>query len=176
MTQCERLSDRMPDVALGRSVWGPDERQHLDACPDCLAEWKLIEMASRLGTSLTGSPDAEAVTASLLTRLAAERRNVSVVHRRWLAAGLAAAAVAIIAVRVPHSAPPGPAAPVPSSVATTSGQALPLPELEDLPVSELQSILGALDDSSGVSRAFDDPALDDFDNHDLERALGAWEG
>lgn len=178
MSQCERLSDRMPEVALGRSVWSAVERQHLDDCDDCRSEWRLVEMAARLGASRPRSASAEAISASVLDRLAVERASVSAWRRRWLAAALAAAAIAIIAVRVPRSEPPGPesSAPIPVPVASTSGQALPLPELEDLPASELESILGVLDDSSGVSRSLDDSGLDDLDNHELERALSAWEG
>ncbi len=53
MIQCDGLSDRMPEVALGRSTWrAVRSRLHLDACPDCQAEWRLVQTTSRLGASL----------------------------------------------------------------------------------------------------------------------------
>ena len=37
MSACTQLSDRMPEVALGRARWTPNEAAHLAACADCRA-------------------------------------------------------------------------------------------------------------------------------------------
>ena len=183
MTECERLSDRMPEVALGRAAWTAEEETHLDSCDECRAEWALVQGAGHLGESLPPG-DPEVLAAAVLGRLAEERAAARTRRRAWLAAGLAAAAVAIIAVRIPRpptevavpvpAVPAAPAATVPG--VATAGQAVALPELDDLPDAELESILGSLDESPGTSPALDDPGFDDLDEHELERVLGAWEG
>ena len=55
MTACERLSDRMPDVARGRARWTAEEAAHLAACADCLAEWDLVATTIRLGAKAPGT-------------------------------------------------------------------------------------------------------------------------
>ncbi len=193
MTRCERISDRMPSVALGRSDWSADDRSHLDDCADCRAEWELVVATARLGASLRPLPGPEIMTAKVLGRLAGERAAGRTRRRTWLAVGLAAAAVAIIVVRIPRtpSVTPGPGQPGPPPVATrptvpaptaapppvaTARQVVPLPELDDLPDAELESILGSLDESSGMSPSLDGADFDHLDDHELERVLGAWEG
>ncbi len=168
MTQCERLSNRMPDVALGRAAWAAEEQTHLDACDDCRAEWALVRGATRLGESLSAR-DPEALTAALLGKVARARGATRTRRRAWLAAGLAAAAVAIIAVRIPRTAP------TPTGIAITSAT-VALPELDGLPDTELELILGSLDEPSGASPALEEPGLDDFDEHELDLVLEAWEG
>jgi anti-sigma factor RsiW len=191
MTQCERLSDRIPDVALGRSVWTVEEQAHLENCADCRAEWDLVGAAGRLGTTLPPLSSPEVMTAALAGRLAGERAAVKARRRSWLAVGLAAAAVTIIAVRIPRppAAPPAPTAPVDStriwtrvigpaslgSPSVASTPAIQLPELDGLPDAELESILGSLDESSAVP-SLDGTGFDQPDDHQLEQALEAWEG
>ena len=182
MTECGRLSDRLPDVALGRAGWTAAEQAHLDTCDDCRAEWELVRGAAHLGEGLPRAHDPEALTAAVLGRVAGERTAARTRRRTWLAAGLAAAAVAIIVVRTTR-APIGVAVPVPAepavtapSVVATAPQAVALPELDDLPDAELESILGSLDGPSGASPAADDPGFDDLEEHELEGVLQAWEG
>ncbi|HEY8259565.1 MAG TPA: hypothetical protein VIG08_18060 [Gemmatimonadales bacterium] len=171
MTECERLSDRTPDIALGRSTWSAEEQAHLDACLDCRAEYDLVVMTNRLGAGVPRLSSPDIMTAALLGRLAAERATRAR-RRKWVAVGLAAAAVAILAVWMPRS---------PSGVATPTlpGPETPvavlLPELEGLPDDELNSILGSLDESS-ASSPFDSTGLDQADDHELEQVLEAWEG
>jgi hypothetical protein len=174
MTQCERLSDRIPEVVLGRSLWSVEERAHFDACPDCQAEWELVQSTARLGASLAPRSSPEVMAAAVLDRLAGERAATGARRRRWLALGLAAAAVTIIAVRIPR---PTSVAPMTGSPAAVTGrQVVPLPELDDLPDSELESILQSLDESSAISPSLDGSGFDDLDDHELERVLGTWEG
>lgn len=110
MIQCDGLSDRMPEVALGRSTWRADEQAHLDACPDCQAEWRLVQTTSRLGASLPPLRSPEVMTAGILGRLSGERAVARSRRWTWMAAGLAAAAAIVLAVRIPepHRAYPPP--------------------------------------------------------------------
>ena len=196
MMQCDAISDRMPDVALGRSAWSAEEQAHLEACPDCQTEWRLVQSASRLGISLPPLRSPEVMAAAVFGRLVGERAAVRGRRRTWITAGLAAAAVIIIAIRIPRSpstvpspsAPtPGPVAttpvlpphpvpapsPVPPDVVATGLQTVSLPELDGLPD---QAILGSLDDPNTSAPALDGSGLDNLDDHELEDVLGAWEG
>jgi hypothetical protein len=96
MSICIELSDRMPDVALGRSAWTETEQRHLAECADCRAEWALVSGASRLGATLPGT-DPAIVSTVLLARLARERERTRARIGLWSAAGLAAAAAVIVA-------------------------------------------------------------------------------
>lgn len=96
MSICTELSDRMPDVALGRSAWTETEQRHLAECADCRAEWALVSGASRLGATLPGT-DPAIVSTVLLARLARERERTRARIGLWSAAGLAAAAAVIVA-------------------------------------------------------------------------------
>lgn len=183
MTGCERLSDRMPGVALHRSVWSAEEESHLAACADCRTEWELIRIAARLGDSLPQQRDPAAIAAGVLGRVANARSTVRPRRRLWITAGLAAAAVAIIVVRIPKF-PVRASIPAPIPVATgqaptaagSASQSLPIPELDGLPVSQLESILGALDAAPDASSSLDGPAFDDMGAPELDRALADWEG
>ena len=68
MTPCTHLSDRMPEVALGRARWTPEEERHLAGCEDCRAEWAIVVAAGRLGARLP-TIDAERVAAGALARI-----------------------------------------------------------------------------------------------------------
>jgi hypothetical protein len=181
MIQCDVISDRMPDVALGRTSWSTEERAHIDTCSDCQAEWRLVQSASRLGASLPPLLTPEVMAAGVLGRLAGERTAVRARRRAWLAAGVAAAAV-IIAVRLSRSPSrtPLPVVPAPAPVAVapvnTMDQTVSLPELDGLPDGELQAILGSLDESTTAPSELDGSGLDNLDDHELEDVLGAWEG
>ena len=182
MIQCDVISDRMPDVALGRSSWSGDERAHLDTCSDCQAEWRIVQSTSRLGASLPSLRTPEVVAAGVLGRLAGERTAARARRRAWLAAGVAAAAAIIIAVRLSRSPLTTPlpvvSAPAPVAVApaNTLDQTVSLPELDGLPDGELQAILGSLDESTTAPSELDGSGFDNLDDHELEDVLGAWEG
>ncbi|HUF34365.1 MAG TPA: hypothetical protein VMN37_00360, partial [Gemmatimonadales bacterium] len=92
MIGCERLSDRMPQVALGRDGWTAEEAAHLEVCPDCRAEWALVGAVGRIGARAPAVSDPTVLAARVLRRLAEEpapRPRGRLV--RW-AGGLAAAA------------------------------------------------------------------------------------
>jgi hypothetical protein len=195
MIHCDTISDRMPAVALGHSAWSADEQAHLDTCPDCQAEWRLVRSTSRLGASLPPLRSPEVMTAGVLGRIASERTAARARYRVWVALGLAAAGI-IIAVRIPRSPSttpvpvvprPGPVAttptpprplpaPIPAPVIESGEQVVSLPELDDLPDGELQAILGSLDESTANSPALEGAGLDNLDDHELEDVLGAWAG
>jgi anti-sigma factor RsiW len=193
MSTCTALSDRMPDVALGRSRWTEDEARHLASCADCRAEWALVAAASRLGASLPAPPDPAITGTRVLARLAVEPARARAGSRLWLAAGLAAAAAVALVVWMgrgwPGSGPP-PTPPVanrPAPVvqpADTPAMAvrppaaaieLPLPERDSLPAEALDSLLKVLDEP--LARAGrDDATLGDAGDQELERALAGLEG
>ncbi|MDQ3137750.1 MAG: hypothetical protein M3Q93_09195 [Gemmatimonadota bacterium] len=202
MTVCARLSDRMPDVALGRSGWTVDEAAHLDACADCLAEWNILSTAARLGASLVVSPDPAIMAARIIERVVIERSRERARTRGWAGAGIAAAAAAVAlavwtgqgdrpssvpapteppAVSSPVAAAPGPARrPTDSSLAQARPNPqerweLPMPELDSLSVEELDSMLRALDEplaQADVETVGSDEAGDD----ELESVLAGLEG
>ncbi|HEY0351736.1 MAG TPA: hypothetical protein VGC48_06410, partial [Gemmatimonadales bacterium] len=111
MTPCTSLSDRMPEVALGRSRWSEEEARHLAGCADCRAEWAVVRAGQALGASLPAT-DPAVTAARLRERLAAERRRTRT--RIVWTTGLAAAAALALAVWPSRGKRPAPA-PVPSS-------------------------------------------------------------
>lgn len=164
MTDCERLSDRIPEVSLGRGGWTADEARHLAACASCRAEWELVAAAGRAGARAPRVSASPELTASLLRRLAEEPASPPRrIGLRWTA-GLAAAAGLALAVwtAVPRDRPPSPAV----AGADTS-------ELLDT-----AQLLFPLDEGlapSGQS-TLDAPDLSDLNAEELERVLRTWEG
>ena len=77
MSDCERLSDRMPEVAMQQAAWTAEEAAHLASCADCRAEWDLVLAARRLESSAP-SVDPTAVAAAVQRRLATDRIDLKV--------------------------------------------------------------------------------------------------
>ena len=166
MTTCERLSDRMPLVALERERWTPEEEGHFAACPDCRAEWALLRATGRLGEGaprVAAEPD---LTASLLRRLAESPAERPARRAAPWALGLAAAAG--IALAIWTGLPGGKTAPAPppDSVAAAADQ---------LGAAELDSLLQDDDPVAGWTM-LDMPGLGDLDEDELEQVLRTWEG
>jgi hypothetical protein len=193
MTTCTALSDRMPEVALGRSRWTEEEARHLAFCADCRAEWALVTAATRVGDSLP-TPDPAVTSARVLGRLALERKGGRARSGLWIVAGLAAAAVVALAVWTPRDgATPGqrPAPPPVASRPTPVAQPgdtpavavlppataveLPLPELDSLPAEALDSLLQVLDEPLARGDA-GDATLGDAGDQELEQVLAGLEG
>ena len=171
MSDCERLSDRMPDVALQRVAWSAEEAAHLATCADCRAEWDLVLAARRL-EARAPSVDPATVAAAVQHRLASERRVSR--RSRWgwtLGAAAAAAAVALVVARAPE--PRQETAP---AVAVASDPLVPLPELEGLGTAQLDTLLQALDGPLAGASAQDSTTADDDLDVDLEQILASWEG
>lgn len=199
MIPCTELSERMPDVAHGRSRWTAAEEQHLAACDSCRAEWQLATTAVRLGATLPPPGDPVLLTSLLIERLGRERELLQRRLRIWTMAGMAAAAAVIIAiwtsaetgalrggassaaprVATAPTASPSPTVPVPpvspEPVADSRAE-LPLPEIEDLPPEALDSMLNLLDEPAARADAYDLPGLDDSGDGELEAALTGLEG
>jgi hypothetical protein len=203
MTPCTYLSDRMPEVALGRARWTPEEERHLAGCADCLAEWTIVAAASRLGAALP-AVDPERVAQNALERIRREREVAKVRTRRVAAlASLAAAAVVALAVWAnrggPASQPGGSSLPAPAPIAATPSRPvpnqptpqnpestlargpaaatidLPIPDLDSLPAEALDSILRALDEPLAQVGA-DDLQRDESGDRELEQVLAGMEG
>jgi hypothetical protein len=180
MMDCARLSDRMPDVALGRSQWTPEEADHLAACADCQQEWRLVRLAGNLGEGLGDGPDPSSVATAVLRRVASERHRVR--QRRWSLTGLAAAATIALAVwfgrgQTGQNLPtPGgmPLATAPSGRA--EDLAIPLPELDQLQEPELDSLLQTISPPLTSGSTLEEPSMGDLDDHELEEVLATWEG
>jgi hypothetical protein len=174
MSDCERVSDRMPLVALDRGEWTWDEVRHLNECESCRREWELVQVASRLGTDVGLTLEPAATAAAVLRRLNRDREAGRLQRRAWSFAGLAAAAA--VAAAIWTGGPPGGESKtqlVPTAVA--GRLSIPLPELDSLEPAELDSVLQTMDEPpAGGSTA--DPAVGDLNNDELERVLNTWEG
>ena len=175
MSDCEQLSDRMPVVALGQAGWTPDEIRHLSECESCRREWKLVQLASRLGEEAGRSLQPTAIAAGVLRRLDRDREDGRRRRRVWSFAGLAAAA-AVVAALWTGGLQDGPSRVQPVGTAVAGRLSIPLPELEDLEPAELDSVLQTMDESAISGSTGDDPALGDLNTDELERVLNSWEG
>jgi hypothetical protein len=170
MSDCERLSDRMPEVALHRAAWTAEEAAHLASCAECRAEWELVRAAQRLEA---GAPtvDPAAIAAVVQRRLATQR--VAGRRGRWAwAAGAAVAAAAAIAV----ARGPEPRPRAAQAVAVEAEPLLQLPELEGLETAQLDTLLRTLEGPLPGSPAADTTLLDAEAEAELEQLLATWEG
>jgi anti-sigma factor RsiW len=196
MSVCTQLSDRMPDVALGRARWTTRDEQHLAACVDCHAEFELVDAAARLGAAGATAPDPVTTAARVLQRLRVDRTRRQSHRRVWAAAGLAAAAAAVLVLwtarapggplglpgGTPSRVATSPTAHVPlrqsSSIRTvgTSTPDFPLPELDSLSADALDSVLRLLDEPLARAAAWEMPDLGDPGDQELEQAFTGKEG
>lgn len=173
MTDCERLSDRMPEVAMARAAWSSEEAAHLASCTECRGEWDLVLAARRL-EARAPTVDGDAIAAAVQRRLTAERTGRRRTRRLWTAAGSAAAAAAAIAIAVGTGRAPEPEA-GPEVVA--QGEALvPLPELEGLETAQLDTLLQALEGPLAGSSTLESSTMSDDVDAELERILDTGEG
>ena len=136
MTECTRLSDRMPAVAQGLARWTADEESHLVRCADCTAEWALVRSASASGRKVVQALDAgrtaERVIAALRQPAVAPRKTRVL---RWAVPLALAASVVLLLLR-----PRAPEVPQGESGLTLSL----LPEVETLSETDLESVIRLL--------------------------------
>jgi len=180
MMDCERLSDRMPDVARGRSQWTQEEAEHLAGCSGCRQEWSLVRLAGEIGEGIGGQLDPSAIATAALRRVALERQRVR--QRRWSLTGLAAAAMIAVAVwfgRGQSGRPVFPSGGTPVATAPSARSdrlAFPLPELDQLQEPELDSLLQTISPPLTSESTLEAPSMGDLDDHELEEVLATWEG
>ncbi len=170
MTDCERLSDRMPQVAMHRAAWTAEEAAHLAGCEACRAEWELVLAARRL-EARAPAVDAEAIAAAVQRRLATERTAER--RTRWLWTAASVTAAAAIAIAVFTGAERGSPAP---QVATEAGVLVPLPELEGLETAQLDTLLQAIDAPFTGTSTLESSTLSEDVDAELERVFATWEG
>ena len=171
MSECTKLSDRIPEVALGRVRWTPDQAAHLRACAECRAEFALVQATIGLGRKAPALSDPGATAAAVERRLVQVRSRRAGVERM---AGVAAAAMLVLAVWTRWPAPPERPA---SGTTNSAAQALvPLPELELLEPAELDSLLERMEAPVAGSSTLDAPSLGDLEDTELEQVLATWEG
>jgi hypothetical protein len=172
MSDCERLSDRMPEVAGQQAAWTAEEAAHLATCADCRAEWDLVLAARRLESSAP-SVDPTAVAVAVQRRLATDRTASR--RNRWAwVTGAAAAAVAAIVLAISRG--PQTQQEATPAVALETDPLVPLPELEGLETAQLDTLLQSLDGPLTGSEARDSTAADDDADSELEQILATWEG
>jgi len=172
MNDCERLSDRMPDVALHRAAWTHEEAAHLAGCSECLAEWKLVLAARALDESAPTISDASTLAAALRRRLADDRAVRARARRAWAFAGVTAAAAAILAAVVTER-DPGPA--VGARTVAEVEALVPLPELEGLGTAQLDTLLRSLDRPFAGTSTLDASTLGEYEDGELEQVFATWE-
>lgn len=180
MSVCTQLSDRMPGVALGRSSWTAEEQHHLAACADCRAEWSLVFAAARLGAGTHALGDPSVTAAGVLRRLRTESVRRRSRRPAWVAAGLAAAAAAVLVVWTARDTAGGthPAATTQAATPATGSARpdFPLPELDSLPADALDSVLRVLDEPLARAGAWELPDLDDPGDQVLAQTVAHKEG
>jgi hypothetical protein len=173
MNDCERLSDRMPDVAAHRAGWTTDEAAHLAGCPECLAEWRLVLAARALDQRAPAVSNLSALPAALRVRLAVDRAPRARARRAWSAAGVAAAAAAIVVMAMTGSE----AGPVGAPPPVVQAEALvPLPELEGLGTAQLDTLLQTIDRPFADKSTLDASTLGEYEDEELEQVFATWEG
>lgn len=169
MTDCTLLSDRMIAVAHGRGGWTDEDQAHMAACPDCSAEWSLVQRGAQLGIAVGEGLPVE----FLATRVLAELRKPVPARfpglRAWRWAALPIAAA--LAMMVWRGQPP---ATEPGAVMTVASSQGLLPELEGLESSDLESLLDVL--PATESPVGDARGLGDMDEEELQTMLRSLEG
>jgi hypothetical protein len=173
MNDCERLSDRMPGVALQRDEWTAEVAAHLSGCAECLAEWRLLLAARALDEDAPTVSDLSALSAALQRRLAEDRAGRGRARRAWSFAGAAALAAAVVVAVVIGSErePAGP----PRTVARAEAL-IPLPELEGLEAAQLDTLLQSIDRPSTGRSTLDASTLGEHEDGELEQVFATWEG
>jgi len=169
---CTQLSDRIPEVARGRSEWSTPEAEHLASCTACAAEWHLARAAqalARRGESLI-VPDH--VATGVVRRLRESPAGRVVRRLRWAGVAVAAAAAMLLFVRTVS----GPDSEPVAAVASAPAPALFLPGLDSLSIDELETVLSSIDQPIEAVSTIDAPEWGVLDDHELELLLREWEG
>ena len=154
---------RFVAVSQGESRWTGSEVAHLDRCPVCRLEWRLVSAARRLGRLESAGIDPERVAGSVIERLAREPVQPA---RRWSrrvgwVVAASAAAVLALGVLIPGREPSSP----PSVTITV------LHELDDLTPAELEAVLETIPPAADEALHVEAAPLGELSVPDLERML-----
>lgn len=168
MSECTQLSDRMATVAQGRAGWSSAESAHLASCPDCAAEWRVMQAGARIGAHVAETLPVDFLATRVVAAVTASGRSRSWWLRlRWLALPAAAAAAVVLVVR-------------PGGEPASSGEAAPvvaeaglLPELEPLTASDLELVMELLPEPLGPIEIH---SFDDLTDDEVTRLLNSLEG
>jgi hypothetical protein len=169
MISCEAMSERMPDVATGRASWSADEATHLQACPDCSSEWRIVQAAARLGDAAVAEVHPDRLSGLLRARLKGARRADRWRRTGWVV-GLAAAAAVTLVVWTGRGHEPQGMTQAPASLL------IPVAELDSLSTSQLEAVLDGFDAPLDEEPSPATPMLNDLDDQQLERVLRSLEG
>lgn len=164
MSHGEHLTERMVDVAHGRSGWTDPEAAHLRVCAECAAEWRLTARATDVGSV---EVDAARLADAVVARLAAPQARQPSPWSRWVVGLAAAAAIVIFALQAGPGKPTALAPLAPTTV---------LSELDDLTHEELLTVLDALDPLPDDATVPEAVPLGDLTPGELERVLRSMEG
>lgn len=154
---------RFAAVSLGESRWTGAETAHLDRCPECRLEWRLVSAARRLGRAQSAGIVPDRVAAAVIERLA---RAPAEPTRQWprragwvVAAGVAAVlALAVLMTTRDPASPPGLTITV-------------LHELDDLTPAELEAVLETIPPAADEPLYVEAAPLGELSVPDLERML-----
>ena len=171
MMECERLSDRMPEVARGTASWSREDADHLARCASCQDEWELVRAAVTHGLALGMRVDAGRLAEGVERRLERlpEARPAS--RSGWWAAWPVALAAGILLLLWVGPRPRSPDQAAPEVTVAV------LHELDDLSDSELEAMLDAVEDPAAPEyRSLDTPeSLGDLSEAELQLLLNSME-
>ncbi|HKV74822.1 MAG TPA: hypothetical protein VJN95_09915 [Gemmatimonadales bacterium] len=173
MMDCDTLVDLMPDRAAGRIAWPDGAEAHLEACEECRRSWTLIQAGPRIGAAAAARIDAEQVGGIVFRRLAEARRQDRR-RRGWTWGTLLAAAAALLLMVLPgrrHSL----ASPAVAATGAGTTFSVPVHELEDLDVGELQTLDDQLDGALSASVSVGAPHLEELTPEEMQRVLNSME-
>lgn len=156
-------SDRFAAVSRGESRWTGAEAAHLDRCPECRLEWRMVSTARHLGRPESAGINPERVTGAVIERLAREPAQPARQWRRRAGWVLAAGAAALLALAV---LVPGPEPVSPPGVTITL-----LHELDDLTPAELEAVLETIPPAADEALHVEAAPLGELSVPDLERML-----
>jgi hypothetical protein len=168
MSECTQLSDRMATVAQGRAGWSAAESAHLASCPDCAAEWRLMQAGAMIGSHIARTLPVDFLATRVVAAATASARSRHWWRRfRWLALP-AAAAAAVALVVLPGGQPASIGEP-----ALVVAEAGLLPELEPLTSSDLELVMELLPEPSGTIEIH---SFDELTDDEVTRLLNSLEG
>jgi hypothetical protein len=172
MSDCGWLTNRMPEVALGRSSWTSEETDHLRGCPVCRSEWHLVRISSRLGSEVGAGLDPASISRNVFLRLSQSVEDARLRRKAW---GFAAVATAAAAVVMLWAGPNDPSPAPPAGSPPVASLQIQLPELDNLQPAELNAVLQALDEPN-AGDSLEGSVSGDLGDADIESGLDTWEG